>query len=128
MNEHGFVKSIHNKLSSEVHKWKIHDTYAGGVPDAFYSGPLGVLFIEYKYIKALPKRDNTILRHTLSKLQIEWLNKVKQGAKVAVVIGVEDTAMIITDNFDADITRQQYLESCVARHDVSQWIYEQTYG
>jgi len=128
MNEHGFVKSIHNKLSSEVHKWKIHDTYAGGVPDAFYSGPNGVLFIEYKYIKNLPKRNTTTLKHTLSKLQIQWLNRVSEGAKVAVVIGVEDTAIIITSAFGEEITKQQYLEKCVDRHAVSKWIYSELYG
>ncbi len=128
MNEHSFVKSIHRKIPAVVHKWKIHDTYAGGVPDAFYSGPNGVLFIEYKYIKNLPKRNTTTLKHTLSKLQIQWLNRVSEGAKVAVVIGVEDTAIIITSAFGEEITKQQYLEKCVDRHAVSKWIYSELYG
>ena len=34
MNEHSFVRSIHNALHPDVYKWKIHDTYTGGVPDA----------------------------------------------------------------------------------------------
>tara|TARA_B110000967_G_C18691260_1_gene463124 strand:- start:433 stop:840 length:408 start_codon:yes stop_codon:yes gene_type:complete len=128
VNEHGFVKSVHRSLPSELYKWKIHDTYTGGVPDAFYAGPSGVLFVEYKYIPKLPVRDTTKLRTTLSPIQIEWLNKMHQfgSAKVAVVIGAEETAVILTaGEWSNPLTKQEYVKRCVPRKDVGDWIRNQ---
>lgn len=127
MNEHSFVKAIHRKLSPDVYKWKIHDTYTGGVPDAMYAGPSGVLFVEYKYVKQLPKRDSTIIRHSLSKLQIDWLERMKHSTKVALILGIEDFALIIVDDFSANISKMKYLELCVPRNEVANWIYQQTH-
>ena len=59
MNEHGFIKSVHRHLPTDIFSWKIHDTFTGGVPDAMYAGPAGILFVEYKYTK-LPKKPTPI--------------------------------------------------------------------
>lgn len=127
MNEHSFVKAIHRKLSPDVYKWKIHDTYTGGVPDAMYAGPAGVLFVEYKYVKQLPKRNDTIIRHSLSKLQADWLNRMKHSTKVALILGIEDTALIIVDDFSANISKMKYIEESRPRETVADWIYNQTH-
>lgn len=127
MNEHSFVRSIHNYLDPKVYKWKIHDTYTGGVPDAMYAGPAGVLFVEYKYVKQLPKRNNTIIHHSLSKLQCEWLERMKQSAKVALILGAEDNALIIVDDFSANISKMKYFKECIPRKQVADWIYKQTH-
>ena len=103
MNEHSFVRSIHNALHPDVYKWKIHDTYTGGVPDAMYAGPAGVLFVEYKYLKSLPKKDTTVIRHSLSALQQAWLERMSGSTPVALILGCEDTALIIVDDFAANI-------------------------
>lgn len=127
MNEHSFIKSIHNSLHPDVYKWKIHDTYTGGVPDAFYSGPVGSLFVEYKYIKQLPKKDTTMLRHSLSKLQEAWLERVKSATPVALILGVEDTALIIVDDFSANISKMHYNDACIPRKEVAEWIFNITH-
>ena len=96
MNEHGFIKAVHRHLSPEVYRWKIHDTYTGGVPDAFYMGPAGSLFVEYKYVK-LPKRESTIVNFGLTKLQVAWLTRAHMcGQLVAVIIGFDSSAVAIT--------------------------------
>jgi hypothetical protein len=96
MNEHGFIKAVHRHLSPEVYRWKIHDTYTGGVPDAFYMGPAGSLWVEYKYIK-LPKRESTIINFGLSKLQVAWLTRAHMcGQLVAVIIGFDSSAIALT--------------------------------
>ena len=128
MNEHSFVRSIHNALSPDVYKWKIHDTYTGGVPDAFYAGPAGTLFVEYKYVKSLPKKDTTVIKHSLSPLQIQWLNRMKQSTPVALILGVEDSAIIIVDDFSANICKSQYIEQKVTRRQVAQWIFDITHS
>lgn len=127
MNEHSFVKSIHNYLNPNVYKWKIHDTYTGGVPDAFYSGPVCSLFVEYKYIKKMPKRDSTILKHSLSKLQEAWLERVKLATPVALILGIGDTALIIVDDFSANISKMHYIDACIPRKEVAEWIFNLTH-
>jgi hypothetical protein len=128
MNEHSFVRSIHNALSPDVYKWKIHDTYTGGVPDAMYAGPAGVLFVEYKYVKSLPKKDTTAIRHSLSALQCAWLERMKGSTNVALVLGVGDTALIIVDDFSANICKSTYVEQSIPRRQVAQWIYDTTHS
>ena len=127
MNEHSFIRSVHRYLSPEVYSWKIHDTYTGGVPDAMYCGPSGLLFVEYKYIKLLPKRADTLIRHSLSELQLQWLERINGPARAALVIGVEDTAIIIPSDFSTNISKLQYIEQNISRHDVAKWIYEVTH-
>lgn len=123
MNEHSFVRSIHNALHPDVYKWKIHDTYTGGVPDAMYAGPAGLLFVEYKYVKALPKKDTTVIRHSLSALQCAWLDRMKVSTSVALILGVEDRALILTDDFSTNICKSKYVEQNISRQDVAAWIY-----
>ena len=94
MNEHGFIKAVHRHLSPESYRWKIHDTYTGGVPDAFYCGPAGSLWVEYKYIK-LPKRKTTVVTFGLSELQQIWLTKVAYfGQTTILAVGWEQSAQV----------------------------------
>jgi hypothetical protein len=94
LNEHGFIKAVHRHLSPEVYRWKIHDTYTGGVPDAFYCGPAGSLWVEYKYIK-LPKRKTTMVTFGLSELQQIWLTKVAlYGQTTLLAIGWQQSAQV----------------------------------
>ena len=94
MNEHGFIKAVHRHLSPEVYRWKIHDTYTGGVPDAFYCGPAGSLWVEYKYIK-LPKRKTTVVTFGLSELQQIWLTKMSDFQQTTILaVGWEQSAQV----------------------------------
>lgn len=98
MNEHSFIKAVHRSLPNDIYRWKIHDTFTGGVPDAFYAGPAGTLFVEYKYIKTLPKRHTTELKLGLSPLQINWLNMMCDlGHSVAAIIGTSLGVLVLTD-------------------------------
>lgn len=93
-----------------------------------YAGPAGVLFVEYKYVKALPKKDDTIIRHSLSHLQEQWLTRMSDSALVALVLGCEDSALIIVDDFAANIYKSKYVEQSIPRRQVAQWIYDQTHS
>jgi len=92
MNEHGYIRKVNAKLSSGIYKWKIHDSYCGGVPDCFYHDEEGGMgFVEYKYIQ-LPKRDLTIvdIGKLLSPLQHDWIReRARCRIPVAVVVGCE---------------------------------------
>ena len=115
-------------LPSEVFRWKIHDTFAGGVPDAFYAGPVSTLFVEYKYVKAFPKRDTSPIRTSLSAQQIHWLNRLHDlNQPVAVVIGCEKLAVVLTDKTWSEyIPKQDFLNKAVQFVDVSKWIHNKT--
>lgn len=124
MNEHSFIRAVHARLPPEVFRWKIHDTFAGGVPDAFYAGPASTLFVEYKYVKALPKRDTSPIRTSLTTQQIHWLNRLHDfNQPVAVVVGCEDQATVLLDKtWNSEILRKDFLQQGVAIPEVARWI------
>lgn len=68
--------------------WKINDNYQGGVPDTWYRGTKGSLFVEYKFAKKFPIRSSTLVKPALSKLQKHWI-KTAHGLnqKVWAVVG-----------------------------------------
>lgn len=91
MNEHGFVKSFHSKLSKRIYKWKILDTMVGGIPDGWYCGDKNQCFIEFKFLDRLPKNPEQEIDLGLSKLQIKWItDRVRQNVHVFVIASVEN--------------------------------------
>ena len=94
MNESGFTSSISKKLPSQVFSWKINCRFANGTPDAWYSGPKGDIWVEYKYLKKLPK---TTVKPKLSALQLKWLrDRFHEGRNVAVVVGSPEGCLVYT--------------------------------
>lgn len=93
-----------------------------------YAGPAGTLFVEYKYVKSLPKRDDTVIRHSLSALQCAWLERMKASTSVALVLGVGNSAIIIVDDFSANICKSTYMKKSIPRRQVAQWIYDTTHS
>jgi hypothetical protein len=92
-----------------------------------YVGPKGLLFVEYKYVKTLPKRDSTLIKHSLSELQLQWLQRVNGPAKSALIIGVEDSAIILDCDYSTNISKLHYIEQSVSRRDVAAYIYNVTH-
>ena len=106
MQERTFINKVHKKLPPTIYKWKINDSYTGGVPDCFYSGPAGHCFVEYKYKKELPKRDTTPINFNLSAQQELWLTeRSKQGVPCYVALAV-DNLIVLTQKFEKS---NQYL-------------------
>lgn len=91
MIESKFTQAINNALRKKgVYCWKIADRFRAGVPDCWYSGPDGDLWVEFKYLKRQPRRWYT---PGLSHLQRHWLNgRHREGRRVAVIIGCPDGA------------------------------------
>lgn len=101
MNESDYTQAVHKRLPASVKAWKIRDDYQGGVADAFYrrrDGEKGTpLWIEYKYIKTLPKRDTTMIVADLSELQKGWLKEAEQaGEEVRVIIGYGSEGVMLS--------------------------------
>jgi hypothetical protein len=129
MNEHSYIKAIHNRLPLSVYKWKINDNYQGGVADAYYSGNAGDLWIEYKYLARPPKRTNTEIKTCLTDQQRHWLrSRQKEGRNVALVIGMapskeyEFTDNLIVTDFTQTITLKTFSRHAVTRQAVADYI------
>ncbi len=91
--ENRFIQSLHRLLPARVYRMKNHNPYVGGVPDCWYSGDAGDLWVEYKFL-ILPKKPSTIVdlcsneRPMLSALQQEWLRaRHNEKRTVGVIIG-----------------------------------------
>lgn len=98
MDEHSFIRSIHRKLPASVYAWKINDSFQGGVADAYYSRKDGGdMWIEYKFLKSLPKRPTTTVQLGLSELQVGWLRaRTLDGRTVSVIVGSPDGHLILS--------------------------------
>jgi len=129
MNEHSYIKAIHNRLPSSVYKWKINDNFHGGVADAYYSGNGGDLWIEYKYISNPPKKPTTVIKTCLTDQQLNWLKtRQSEGRNVALVIGMAapfgykfKDNLIITD-LDQVITLETFSSSAIDKRGVAEYI------
>lgn len=120
MNEHGYIRSIHRKLPKTLYVWKINDNYQGGVADAYYSGPKGDIWVEYKYIN-LPKRPTTMLpeQFGLSDQQLGWLrDRAGEGRNVSLVVGSDYGDLILTDTdaFDIRMSQADFKSSAVDKN------------
>ena len=92
MRESTFTSKIHSLLPKHIHAWKISDRFHAGVPDAWYSGPAGDAWIEYKFYQALPKRFTP----RLSPAQKQWLReRYHEGRRVLVIVGDPKYAVLL---------------------------------
>ena len=116
MNEHSFIRSIHTNISSDVFVWKIADKYQGGVPDTYYSGPSGFMYIEYKYIQNIPKRSTTKVKVTLTELQRAWLRRAQSHNHLAyTVIGSSAGVYIIADPHLVYVTQENLISKSIPK-------------
>lgn len=89
------------KYVDGLYVWAIHDSYQTGIPDHYYSGKKGDLWVEYKYF---PK-DKTSFDLTkpeskpvLARTQQEWLGRrYREGRNVWVIVGMPGGGVILVD-------------------------------
>ena len=129
MTEHAYIRSIHSRLKKStpaIYVWKINDPYQGGVADAYYSGQTD-MWVEYKFLKSLPKRDSTMLSLGLSPLQVGWLQaRHGEGRKVCVVVGSPDGSLILPGvSWVEPITCADFKNSMVDKNAVVAYIQSQ---
>lgn len=101
MNEAQFTRNVNKRLPKTVKAWKIIDQYEGGVPDCFYRLKYALapnpLWVEFKYLKTLPKRATTLIKPNLSALQIAWLTEAMQaGEQTAIIVGYGSKGVVFT--------------------------------
>lgn len=118
--ENTFIASVHRHLPTGLYHMKNHNQYNGGIPDVWYSGPAGDLWIEYKFV-ALPKRDNTIISIELSELQKNWLRaRHTEGRTVGVIVGCKEGGVWFPSlSWETESTSAQFRASVESRQRLS---------
>ena len=117
MNEGDFIAKVHKKLPRTTYRVKFSDRYAGGVPDCYYSGNGGDLWVEYKYQEVAGHKPN------LSDLQKRWLiDRHAEGRSVACVVGTP-SGVIIYEGTDW-LNHRQYVLTPFAEY--ISWIQKKT--
>lgn len=121
--ENTFIASVHRLLPKSIYALKNHNEYNGGIADVWYDGPKGDLWVEYKFI-TVPKRDDTLIKIDLSKLQLQWLkDRYNNGRNVAVVVGCKDGGVWIEDCYwEESMTVTEFQRLCIHRQELVEQI------
>ena len=123
MTEAGFTRYIMTRVSKHIYTWKIANVFQNGVPDAYFSGISGDLWVEFKYINA-PKKESTFFKPKLSSLQLHWLvSRQNEGRNVAVILGSDIGSHIYINNFEVRINKT---DLNMSRKEIIKWIETET--
>lgn len=86
--ETNFSNAIRASLPDGVYSMKNSNDYTSGIPDLWFSGKKGDLWVEMKFVPKLPKRVPLRPYDLLSSLQEKWLrDRYEEGRNVAVIVG-----------------------------------------
>jgi hypothetical protein len=75
--ESKFLQKINKQVTG--YKVKLNVQFNNGIPDCYYSGNVGDLWVEYKWVPKLPVRDSTEVKIDLSPAQLLWLHRWEQA-------------------------------------------------
>lgn len=118
--ENTFIGAVHRHLPAELYRMKNHNQFNAGIPDVWYSGPAGDLWLEYKFI-VIPKRDTTIIKVELSDLQKNWIRlRAAEGRRVGVVVGCKEGGVWFPGkDWEADTTAGEFRGLLMTRQQVA---------
>lgn len=125
-----FLNSIHKLLDKAPdgapYYEKMYNPLRSGTPDVYYSGDLGALWIEYKYLPRIPK--NAVILPDLSPRQARWLNcRQAEGQNVAVVVGCPEGGVIYREkSWLLPLSPEAFRAQLLSRTQVAAWIRAQT--
>lgn len=92
-----FYQKVNAGIPREVYRLKMSNPYSNGIPDFWYSGSKADGWVEYKWLPKLSRAD-VDPRHTLSTLQLLWINgRWREGRLVLVVIGSPQGCAILSN-------------------------------
>lgn len=132
--ENRFIQTIHRKLrpvKKQVPFYFAKLQVAGnnGFPDCWYSGTLGDLWAEYKWVsdRDFPVRDTSSITVALSANQRNWLNgRHKEGRQVCCIVGSPKGHLILHHPFPEKISVAHFLDNAIDTAAVVGYILEKT--
>lgn len=104
---------------------KNHNPYNSGIPDCWYSGPGGDIWVEYKFA-TIPKRGETTIKVELSELQKNWLlSRHSEGRNVGVIVGCKEGGVWMPGiTWQVPYTKDSFCSSLKTRGDLANIIYQ----
>lgn len=125
--ENNFIGKIHKRLPAAIYRMKTNNPYVAGIPDCYYSGVDGDLWVEYKFVAKIPK--NGMVKIALSALQRQWLEgREREGRNVAVIVGSPEGAVIFYLDVPVpeEMSAAHFRRAMIDIEETTLWITEQT--
>lgn len=129
--ETNFSNALRDALPEGIYSMKNNNEYVSGIPDLWFSGRKGDLWVEMKFIQKLPKTVPIRPYDLLSKMQEKWLrDRYEEGRNVAVIIGCKRSTrlegIILRDlAWERDIHTQDFDALIVSKSELVSFIKEQ---
>lgn len=117
-----FYTSVNKHLPQGVYQMKISNPYLGGPPDHYYEANPGMMWVEWKFLRPMPK--TVFPRKQLSALQYDWLTRAHtNGRNVAVIVGSDHGGVVFRfPELTTPITREEFLQRAMSRQEIAAWI------
>ena len=127
--ENGYISSVNRALTTAVYREKTSNPFRKGMPDMYYEGDKGSLWIEfkwrYKIIGELCLTDR-MKGGFLSHFQSEWLKRAHAcGQRVGVIVGSPDGGVILPNLMFQERWTISPATLCTPK-EVAQWIQRRT--
>jgi hypothetical protein len=116
-----FIQRVEKRINRGIYHMKNANVWIAGIPDSWYSGKGGDLWVEYKYI---PKHGKVSPTKLLSALQRDWLNaRHKEGRSVAVIIGCPEGGVVLEDHaWENDLEAADFNAMIQPVEEIAGWI------
>lgn len=114
--------ALRKKLKSRIYVEKMSNPYRSGTPDCYYSGSIGDLWSEHKFLRSIPKTvDITTIT---SALQQRWLvGRHREGRSVCMVIFTPDGGVLLQGlSWQLTYTREQFKAKEVSMNHLAELI------
>jgi hypothetical protein len=126
MRESTFTSKVKDLLPPEVYALKLNLPYTAGVADCWYSGCGGDLWVEYKYLKSIPREIDLVGNKDpiITRLQQSWLMaRHTEGRQVAVIVGCKGGGVLYPDLDWMELMSRAEFESRIwTRSQLAGWI------
>jgi len=128
-----YKNSIHKYINkSNVYFASMGGGYVAGIPDVYYEGNAGCLWVEWKNFQVLP-REICLLNQSgaakLSPLQQQWLRRAnKNNINTAVICGSPEGGCVFPKNlWEGLLSRESFINTTLNRKEIAEWITNQVY-
>jgi len=126
MKESGLIAAVNRKLVGlYTHSNTGSSMFNNGLPDRYYDGPAGDLWVEYKQLRNMPRSGMAVGDY--SALQLKWMNRrfVNSGnvPNVIGVVGLPNRTAVI-QRTPGEWEGGSHVSLAVPLMEVSLWIQE----
>ena len=128
MRERQLIDAVNRGVPRTIHRQSMTGAAMNlnGIPDYYYDGPTGDLWVEYKQLKSMPRSG--VVVGALTELQIHWLerryrNSLAHRPNASVVVGLPNRTAVI-QRTPTEWRTGTPVTSAVSLKEVSAWIDE----